>query len=386
MNLPTNSIPIVEAQKDKNVSVNAIFKANWKRFVLSHSSELRLVEIDEVTKMLSCKGPDRGCFVYLCTSCDEYHFMYFGCNSRICSLCGKRHTDNWAEQLSKNTFDVPHKHFTTTIPDILWEPIREDRGALKVLMDSAILTIKEFYEDIFGKDLTPGYIVVLHQFGRDLKYNPHIHVLATKGGFDAKKRFMEWTQFVPYKKLHKKWMAIVCKNLKAYFSSTDEFTQLFRIVWALYRETGFVVDVCKRIIKNKKELAKYIARYVRHPAIANSRIVEFDDKVVHFYYKSHKTHQRIDVRMQIDEFISAIIQHIPEKQFKTIRYYGAYCRNQKKKYKSFFKSSIQQTKISSFSSLRQVLCPKCSKPMVFIWYTKKKPPPEMLTLLDFIID
>lgn len=338
--------------------------------------------------MLSCKESERGYKVYYCSNCDKYHFCYFGCNSRICSCCGKRHADNWSGQLANNTFDVPHKHFTMTLADSLWEPIRQDRGSLKVLMDSAIQTIKEFYEKIFWKEIIPGCIVVLHPFGRGLGFKPHIHVIATNGGFDKAGVFHEWTQFIPYKILHKKWMAIVCKNLKTYFPNSDEFTQLFRIIWALNRDEGFVVDVCKRTLKNKKALARYIARYVKHPAIANSRIISFDDKEIHFFYVDHKTKRRIDVHMLVDDFIFAIIQHIPEKQFKMIRYYGAYSRNQKKKYKAYLKSSIQQTKLTYFVSKGEVLCPKCNKPMHYVWYCKKKPPPEpienMVTLLDFV--
>ena len=91
--------------------------------------------------------------------------------------------------------------------------------------------------------------------------------------------------------------------------------------------------------------------------------------------------------MLIDEFIFAIIQHIPEKQFKTIRYYGAYSRNQKKKYKRYLISSIRQKKITSFISKKEVLCPKCNKPMEWVWYcapNKDKPPPEAITLMDFM--
>ena len=143
--------------------------------------------------MLTCKESERGYKVYYCSNCDKYHFCYFGCNSRICSCCGKRHADNWAEQLANNTFDVPHKHFTMTLADLLWEPIKRDRGSLKVLMDSSIQTIKEFYEKIFGKEIIPGCIVVLHLFGRGLGFKPHIHVIATKGGFDKEGIFQEWT-------------------------------------------------------------------------------------------------------------------------------------------------------------------------------------------------
>lgn len=366
------------------VSVNSIFKTHWSSFVTRMGHRLRPIEVKEVEKMLSCKEEDRGCFVYYCPGCNEFHFCYFGCNSRLCSCCGKRYADNWAEQLANNAFDVPHKHFTMTLPDLLWEPIRNDRSSLKVLMDSAIQTIKEFYEKIFGKKIIPGCIVVLHPFGRDLNFKPHVHVIATKGGFDRQGKFHEWVQFIPYKILHKKWMAIVSKNLKAHFQNTQDFTELFRLIWVLYGEKGFVVDVCKRTLKNKKNLARYVARYVRHPAIANSRIVSYDDKEVHFFYISHRTKKRIDVHMPIDFFILAIIQHVPEKQFKMIRHYGAYSRNQKHKYQKYLKSSIRQTKLTSFPRERVVLCPKCNKPMAFVWYCKKKPPPDMMTLLDFM--
>ena len=32
------------------------------------------------------------------------------------------------------------------------------------------------------KNFTPGFIMVLHTFGRDLKWNPHIHCLISEGG------------------------------------------------------------------------------------------------------------------------------------------------------------------------------------------------------------
>jgi hypothetical protein len=34
--------------------------------------------------------------------------------------------------------------------------------------------------------------------------------------------------------------------------------------------------------------------------------------------------------MGVEDFITAIIRHIPDKQFKIIRYYGAYSRRKRK--------------------------------------------------------
>ena len=60
-------------------------------------NKVRGVKLKEVKKMLSCKGMERGCFVYSCMNCGKDLIVPFGCNSRICSCCGKRHTDLWAD-------------------------------------------------------------------------------------------------------------------------------------------------------------------------------------------------------------------------------------------------------------------------------------------------
>ncbi|RJS74196.1 hypothetical protein CW714_02000 [Methanophagales archaeon] len=65
---------------------------NWGRYCLLHRGEIREVEKREVEKMMSCKGPDRGCFVYYCPKCEEYREISLGCNSRLCSDCGQRAT------------------------------------------------------------------------------------------------------------------------------------------------------------------------------------------------------------------------------------------------------------------------------------------------------
>ena len=40
-----------------------------------------------------------------------------------------------------------------------------------------------FYKMNHSKNFTPGFIMVLHTFGRNLKWNPHIHCLISEGGY-----------------------------------------------------------------------------------------------------------------------------------------------------------------------------------------------------------
>jgi len=138
---------------------------------------------------------------------------------------------------------------------------------------------------------------------------------------------------------------------------------------------GFSVFAPKESrITSRHKIPKYVARYVRHPAIANSRICGYNGKEVTFWYidrndiKHYKT-------MSVDEFIPAIIQQVPERQFKMIRYYGAYCRKWKSRYKRYLShSSIRQCKIGEFVDKSWPRCPKCGSRMEFVMLFKKDPP------------
>src|SRR2546425_9513430 len=50
-----------------------------------------------------------------------------------------------------------------------------------------------------------GYITVLHTHGRNGQYHPHLHVLATSGGYDAPREGWEHLQYLPYPLLPRKW-------------------------------------------------------------------------------------------------------------------------------------------------------------------------------------
>lgn len=363
--------------------MNSLFERHWEEFKANHKEILRPVEIEEVEKMLSCRKEDNGFWTCYCSKCNEYHTVYLGCNSRLCSHCGKRYADDWADKLVENAFDVPHKHIVLGLPPVLWKELRYHRAAWKIVFDCVIKTMNWFYDLTLGT-VKPGLILVQHSFGRDLGFKLHVHGIVTKGGFDKDGIFREWARFVPFKQIHRKWMYIVCTALKEYFPKTEDYAKLFDGIWVQYGKEGFVVEICKPTLYNKQQLARYIARYVRHPAIADSRITFFDDKVVAFYYIDHKTKQRVDKVLTIDEFIEALIQHIPERQFKMIRYYGAYARKTKKMYARYLQRSISQSKLASWSRNSRLRCPKCGSIMVKEYFTPKKPPPNKNKLVAWI--
>jgi hypothetical protein len=350
-------------------TVKSILQDYFETYLNSHTP--RGVELKEVNKALSCYEKERGCFVYKCSKCSLEHLVKIGCNSRLCSSCGKRYADNWSSSLSQYLFKVPHRHVVIGIPEVLWSWLKEHRCFWKDYMDAAILTLNDIFSQMLKRDIKVGAIVVLHPFGKDINFKPHLHLIITEGGFDLNKDFVK-DYFIPADTFRKKWQYHVLKVLQNCGLPNTLASQCY----SKYK-TGFYVWVDKAgRIKNSKTISQYIGRYIRHPAVANNRIVNYEGGHVTFYYKNPNDNDKvIFITKPVDEFIESILQHIPEPQFKMIRYYGAYSRNNVRKYKASLKqSSIEIKTFNKILKKEQLLCPKCECEMELVGFRKYEPP------------
>ena len=359
-----------------HISINHIFSHNhnWDVYRREHKDELRDVEIKEVEKMLRCK--DLGYRMYCCSGCGEVKVVHFGCNSRVCTHCGKRFSDKWADNIARKTFNVKHSHVVLTIPRDLRSVFHEDRTLLKVLMDCAISAVSDVIEEKLNYKAMPGIIVVIHTYGKDMKFNCHLHCLVTEGGFKRNGMWVDVNYF-PYEMLRKCWQYQLLTRLGKELKDTILNHRLIDKMFNKYPK-GFYVRA-KDTVSNKKGMVRYIGRYIRHPAVAESRIISYDGTEVVFWYKDDEQVVHY-VTMGVDEFIHAVIDHIPDKQFKTIRHYGVYSRGIKRKFKRLYGLvSIVQTKLTKITKIDGSWapdCPNCGRKMELVWWGKSKPPPK----------
>jgi hypothetical protein len=352
------------------ITVKQILEVSWNDFLLTHDVEE--YQKKEVERALNCYGYDNGCFVFYCNHCDKYIFQSYGCNSRICSCCGKRYADIWSAGLAKSMLKISHRHIVFSVPPEVWNFLR-NKSFWKDYMDCAITCFNNYLPKMLEQQfkspmkLEIGLICVLHPFGKSMAFHPHLHLIITEGGFDENGKFVKIKHF-PAEAFRKCWQYVVLTQLQKLGFPNQLATKLFE----KYNE-GFYVWVHKRgRINHPRLIARYVGRYVRHPAIANRRITKFDGKIVEFCYDDEG--KIVTIRMTVEEFISALIQHIPEPHFKMIRYYGVYSRRRKGKFKVKLQSSIVQTTLMKFGLIKPILCPICKKEVEFVWYCKKPPP------------
>ena len=333
----------------------------------------RKTEMENINKMIHCGDPAFGGAMYGCPHCGKLKFVPFRCHSRFCPTCGNKYAMERTTSMSFKLVNVTHRHCVFTIDENLREFFLKDRSLLDCLFHSVNSVItRMFHKMNKSKKFTPGFIMVLHTFGRDLKWNPHIHCLISEGGY-SDDSFWRHVKHFDYTFLRNAFRTALLNEMESKIGSSFKKTKA-----KCYREhqQGFYV-YAKPNLCDPKTVVKYIGRYLGRPVIATSRIDKYDGEMVTFHYNRHEDEQYIEETIPAMEFIQRLIRHIPEKHFKMIRYGGIYARHREidsKLYRAISKSkqhiyrSYNQWRTAILSSFGYdpLTCPDCQHKMEFL--------------------
>ena len=333
----------------------------------------RKTEMENIDKMIHCGDPSFGGAMYGCPHCGKLKFVPFRCHSRFCPTCGNKYTMDRTTSMSFKLVNVTHRHCVFTIDENLREFFLKDRSLLDCLFHSVNSVItRMFFKMNKSKNFTPGFIMVLHTFGRDLKWNPHIHCLISEGGY-SDDGFWRNVKHFDYTFLRNAFRTALLNEMESKIGSSFK-----KVKAKCYREhqQGFYV-YAKPNLCDPRIVVKYIGRYLGRPVIATSRIDKYDGEMVTFHYNRHEDEQYIEETIPAMEFIQRLIRHIPEKHFKMIRYGGIYARHReidsklyraisKSKHHSYRSFNQWRTAILSSFGYDPLVCPDCQHRMEFL--------------------
>jgi hypothetical protein len=214
------------------------------------------------------------------------------------------------------------------MPDKLWCFFWLNRHLMGIIPSIAAEIIKEHSKT---KGIKPGIFLAIHTFGRDLKRNIHIHLSTTIGGLSLD--HSKWIKncYFPHEKLKSQWRYAIINLLRTQFkdgnlklpktlkhiNSYDSFvswtSQFYNVTWAVQ---------LNKHSENMKINLEYIGKYVKRPPIGETRIKDYDGKNVIYQYLDHYTNTTLTMSLPAHDFIARLICHIPDKNFRVIRYYG----------------------------------------------------------------
>ena len=349
-----NNLPCVRESKG-NVPLREIFSEYWDIFYTYYNSigKIRPVIKENVEALIHCKDFSKEFLTYECPNCNNTINIGLSCNSRFCPSCGNRYREERTLSISKKVISRPHRQFVFSIAEELRsffvEPADKD-ALLDILFDSVTdafnLLVKKS-KKAKKENRQFGYILFIHTFGRDLKWNPHIHALICEGYIGNDNNFHKFPYFA-YKilrisfmnSLHNRMNACMKKNKSEEFA--DNFLKSTKYLKKKYPDGYYAYGPKLKENNNRvtiKNLTTYIARYASHHAIAESRILKLDFKNISIkYYFDPYEDDLLDEddpnrlgRQYVEEsifiFMKKTVRHIPNKGFHNIRHCGFYSRN-----------------------------------------------------------
>ncbi|MEA3485753.1 MAG: transposase [Candidatus Aerophobetes bacterium] len=394
---------MIEQVRSYRFSIKQIFKEHWENYLSQHKDSLRQDVIWTVEKMLSCRDPKRlGYHKYACPEHpDEYVIVPHSCKTRFCNSCGKVLTDKWVKRIENDFPPTGFHHICFTVPKELRELLDEYRFLLNSLFRASSQTVLSWSKE---RGFLPAIVSSSHTFGRALNFHPHIHMLISAGGIDLKnKRLNRWrsSSFIPFKMLHKRYRFLLIhdlkKTIKKYLKENSNsgklsvfsypgildsfFDPLFKINWYVHDSTQ---------LPHEEFTVSYIVRYAKRPPLAEWRILDYDKNpnsgkcMVTFSYKKREEPE-VKWTLPVEKFINLLIQHIPSKHFRCVRYYGALATRTKpllkkalgklfRRMNEMSKFTRWRERLSSFTGKDPLRCPICQRKMelVEVAYFSKK--------------
>lgn len=330
-----NLINNIKVNREKYISIKSIFFNYWNEFVAickKKNKPIRASIIEAVDKMIHCKDLSLGYFFYECPKCNNFYVAGISCNSRFCSSCGNRYRNDRTREISKVCLNKPHRQFVFSIAEELRPYFRYHRKLYDILFKS----VKEAFEylirgkskiaKIEKRDL--GYISFLHTYGRDVKDNPHIHVLICEGYMDSNNLFHKYEHF-NYETLRKAFMKQLLDNIYYFLkkNAKEKTKKFYELKCYLYKKYPF-------------------GFYAHGPKLKQNTRISI--KTITYYYEPHEDDHVDDpnqklgtqyVTESVFTFIAKLIRHIPDRYFHLIRYYGFYSNRtlkNKDKYQSLY--------------------------------------------------
>lgn len=336
----------------RSFTIKEILSDHWDSF-LALGYDLRPAIIKNVEKVIHCGDPSLGHALYICSQCNKIKYVPFRCKSRFCNTCGATYVSQRAKNISFKLINCSHRHLVFTIPEELRNFFRKDRSLLDILFKASSQTLFAWFHNLNKSEhFTPGFISTLHTFGRDLKWNPHIHMILTEGA-SGDHTVWRHIKHIPFTMLRRRWQANLLSLLHQKLGA--RFYSLKSKLFYNYKD-GFYVYAKKEKKSIVKDSIDYIVRYTGKPPMAQSRILDYDGNFVTFYYERHEDGKRVTEKLTAIDFIKRLIVHIPDEQFKMVRYYGLYAKKHKHHSKFFLLVSKQKKRFQEkFSNWRNRL-------------------------------
>ena len=267
--------------------------------------------------IIHCRTQHLGAMVYRCEGCGRTYEIYRSCGNRHCPTCQGDKANQWTQDRLAQLLPVNHFMITFTAPSAFREFFRSNqRFAYSAFFDATSKTMRRLASEhtYFPGDI-PGFFGVLHTWGRQMNYHPHIHYIVPGGAFDSEDHSWHSSNKEFYLPIR-----VMSKLVKHRIYTLMKKEGLLHLVQPDAWKQDWNVN--SQSVGNGERSIRYLALYVFRTAISDKRVLDLKGDYVIFRYTDTKSGKEKMMRLKAFEFIRRFLQHVLPIGFMKIRYFG----------------------------------------------------------------
>jgi hypothetical protein len=322
------------------LEVADIFRADGPAWRRANAGHVSLGQLKVMSAIERCRTAALGGHVARCEKCDHIDIAYNSCRNRHCPKCQGAAAKQWLADREAELLPVAYYHVVFTLPAPIADIAYQNKAEIyAILFKAAAETLITIAADPKHLGARIGLTAVLHTWGSALTHHPHLHCIVPGGGLSLDGQ--RWVScrpgfFLPVRVLSRLFRRLVLEQLAAaheagrlrFFGDHAPLAEphAFAAYLAPLRKIEWIV-YAKRPFAGPQAVLAYLSRYTHRVAIANSRLIAFDDNGVTFRWKDYRAKGRQRQKLMTlasGEFIRRFLIHVLPSGFHRIRHYGLF--------------------------------------------------------------
>lgn len=303
-------------------SVAEVFRLYGEAYRRKYSDSMPADQLKAMWSIEHCQTGQLGIAIYACQECGKSHSVARSCGNRHCPKCQADKGKRWLQLQMSKLLPCPYFFLCFTVPEaarlIMRSHPKECYGALMEAAAQSLMKLASNPKYVGSSRLS--MTAVLHTWGRDLSYNPHVHIVVAGGGLSADG--LQWLPsrvdyLVPVLALSKLYRGKLQDAMKAAGVLEHFPAEVWEAEWVVH---------CQAVGDGRAAM-KYLAPYVFRVAISDRRIRAIspgDDGrgSVTFDYRPVGSKKIRSMTVSAEEFIRRFMQHVLPGGFRKVRHYG----------------------------------------------------------------
>jgi hypothetical protein len=318
------------------LEVADVFRRYGETYREQHGASMSTGQRRVMAAIEVCRTAVLGGHLERCNDCGHERNAFNSCRDRHCPKCQSLARARWIENRKAELLDVGYFHVVFTVPEeIAAIALQNKKAVYDILFRVTAETLTTIAADPAHLGARIGFFAVLHSWGQNLMFHPHLHCVVPGGGPSPDGD--RWVScrpdfFLPVRVLSCLFRRLFLESLGKAFDAGK--LQFFGTLESLQDRTVFTrylaplktlnwVVYAKPPFAGPEQVLDYVGRYTHRVAISNNRLLDIDNDQIRFRWKDYRQSDQIKtMTLSAGEFIRRFLLHVLPNGFRRIRYYG----------------------------------------------------------------